>query len=213
MSETNAVAELNKIYDPGAGVGASTGRGLARRCCCHQRDRHTAKGLSCQHGRPRQRQHLEALANYPENPRPLASRLDRRRRLAVVQRLHHGDANHHGIAADLRDQQQQLGRCLPLRQALLGCRHARDVTPGIAQGDERAAAADLDRLEELAIPGYGRTLALLAGDSLAGLNERIPSALQGLGLIPSAALFPRPRPKAGRIRIARLVSIRAVKQR
>ena len=53
----------------------------------------------------------------------------------AMQRLHHRDPRHHGVAAVLGDQQQHLGGELPLRRLLLDLRQARDVRRGIAERD------------------------------------------------------------------------------
>jgi hypothetical protein len=79
------------------------------------------------------------LPYNPEALDVLASLRRLRPRLMPVQRLHHRNARHHGVAAVLGDQQQHLDGELPWRGILVGLRLARDVGRGVLERDERLA--------------------------------------------------------------------------
>jgi hypothetical protein len=73
---------------------------------------------------------------------------------AVIERLHHGNPDHHRVTASVAYHQQQLGSRLPMRQAPLMFRQRRNVISGIAQRLKRLSAQDNDRIEKPLIPRH-----------------------------------------------------------
>jgi hypothetical protein len=77
----------------------------------------------------------------------------------TIERPHHAYPGKHRRSAALGNQQQRFHRGLPFRGIVFGLWQLGDVERGVAEGDERLAFGQFDRIEELLVPRHDFSLA------------------------------------------------------